>query len=53
MENLFLILEEKIKKISSLNTHIQSILDSKSQLLLRLQQPFVGDFIKLEAQYHR
>ncbi|KAJ8318428.1 hypothetical protein KUTeg_003519 [Tegillarca granosa] len=47
------VLEEKIKKISSLNAHIQSILDSKSQLLLRLQQPFVGDYIKLEAQYHR
>jgi len=44
---------EKIEKVKSLNSHIQSIIDSKSQLLTRLQQPYVGEFIKLEAQYHR
>ena len=43
----------KIEKVKSLNSHIQSIIDSKAQLLTRLQQPYVGEFIKLEAQYHR
>ncbi|KAK3090596.1 hypothetical protein FSP39_012991 [Pinctada imbricata] len=46
-------LEEKIKVIQELNNHLQSVIDSKSQLITRLQQPFVGDYIKLEAQYHR
>ncbi|XP_060076798.1 uncharacterized protein LOC132556403 [Ylistrum balloti] len=46
-------LEDKIKVIKGLNSHIESIIECKSQLLVRLQQPFVGDFIKLEAQYHK
>ncbi|XP_061168096.1 HAUS augmin-like complex subunit 2 [Saccostrea echinata] len=45
--------EKRIKNIQSLNGHMQSIIDSKSQLKTRLQQPFVGDFVKIEAQYHR
>lgn len=45
--------EKRIKDIQSLNGHMQSIIDSKSQLKTRLQQPFVGDFVKIEAQYHR
>ncbi|XP_021344606.1 AUGMIN subunit 2-like, partial [Mizuhopecten yessoensis] len=44
---------DKIKVIKGLNSHIESIIECKSQLLVRLQQPFVGDFIKLEAQYHK
>ncbi|XP_071129227.1 HAUS augmin-like complex subunit 2 [Mytilus edulis] len=47
------VLGEKIDKVQSLNSHMQSIIDSKAQLLTRLQQPYVGEFIKLEAQYHR
>lgn len=46
-------LEGRIAKIKSLNSHIESIIDSKTSLIQRLQQPFQGDFIKLEAQYHR
>lgn len=46
-------LENKIKMIQGLNSHMESIIECKSQLLVRLQQPFIGDFIKLEAQYHR
>lgn len=45
--------EKRIKDIQSLNGHMQSIIDSKSQLKTGLQQPFVGDFVKIEAQYHR
>lgn len=45
--------EKRVKDIQSLNGHMQSIIDSKSQLKTRLQQPFVGDFVKIEAQYHR
>ncbi|XP_069110139.1 LOW QUALITY PROTEIN: uncharacterized protein, partial [Argopecten irradians] len=46
-------LENKIKVVKGLNSHIESIIECKSELLVRLQQPFVGDFIKLEAQYHK
>lgn len=52
-QNIIFYLGEKIDKVQSLNSHMQSIIDSKAQLLTRLQQPYVGEFIKLEAQYHR
>ncbi|XP_048753486.2 HAUS augmin-like complex subunit 2 [Ostrea edulis] len=45
--------EKRIKDIQSLNGHMQSIIDSKTQLKTRLQQPFVGDYVKIEAQYHK
>lgn len=46
-------LTEKINRVCSLNSHIQSIIDSKERLINRLQQPFVGDFIRLEARFHK
>ena len=51
--DIYAISEGRISKIKSLNSHIESIIDNKNQLIQRLQQPFQGDFIKLEAQYHR
>lgn len=47
------ILEKRIAKIKSLNSHIESVIESKDQLIQRLQQPFQGDYLKLEAQYHK
>lgn len=47
------ILEQRINKIKSLNSHIESVIESKDQLIQRLQQPFQGDNLKLEAQYHK
>ncbi|KAL4240647.1 hypothetical protein ACF0H5_001438 [Mactra antiquata] len=47
------ILEKRIEKIKQLNSHIESVIDDKDQLIQRLQQPFQGEYLKLEAQYHR
>lgn len=47
------ILEQRIGKIKKLSSHLESVIESKDQLILRLQQPFQGDNIKLEAQYHK
>ncbi|ESP01418.1 hypothetical protein LOTGIDRAFT_230693 [Lottia gigantea] len=46
-------IENKIEKIKSLNNHLQSILRCKDDIVNRLQQPLVGDYIKIDAAYHR
>ncbi|XP_013398379.1 HAUS augmin-like complex subunit 2 [Lingula anatina] len=46
-------LEKRSADITKLCTHLQSIVNNKSHLIGRLQQPFVGDYLKIEATYHR
>ncbi|PIK47215.1 hypothetical protein BSL78_15903 [Apostichopus japonicus] len=46
------ILESKISTISSLNGHLQTILEKKQELTTRLQQPVIGDNLRVEAAYH-
>ncbi|XP_050391514.1 HAUS augmin-like complex subunit 2 [Patella vulgata] len=46
-------LESKIQQVKELNNHLQSILSCKDQVVNRLQQPLVGDYIKIDAAYHR
>ena len=36
-----------------MTAHLQAIVESKDHLINRLQQPFVGDSLKVEATYHR
>lgn len=45
-------LEPKISTISGLNGHLQTISEKKQELMTRLQQPVVGDNIRVEAAYH-
>lgn len=47
-----LLSESKIATISSLNAHLQTILEKKQELTTRLQQPVVGDNLRVEAAYH-
>jgi len=47
------VLEKHITELGDLNNHLQKVTQSKDNLITRLQTPFVGDFIKLDAQYHR
>ncbi|KAK3582010.1 hypothetical protein CHS0354_039676 [Potamilus streckersoni] len=47
------VLESKIAKIKSLNSHLEAVTESKDRLISRLQQPFVGEYLKLEARYHK
>ena len=45
--------ESKIAHLNELNSHLQSVVQHKDRLINTLQQPFVGDYLKLEATYHR
>ncbi|XP_052266166.1 HAUS augmin-like complex subunit 2 [Dreissena polymorpha] len=47
------VLEARINKIKSLNSHIECVIESKELLNRRLQQPFQGEYLKLEAQHHK
>ncbi|XP_038069098.1 AUGMIN subunit 2-like [Patiria miniata] len=47
------ILESKISQLDLLSSHLQAVVQSKDHLINRLQQPFVGDYLKIEATYHR
>ena len=35
-----------------MSSHLQRVLEGKQELIHRLQQPLVGDFLRLEASYH-
>jgi hypothetical protein len=39
--------------IGELNEHVQAIMNNKDLLINRLQLPYVGKYIKMEAAYHR
>ncbi|XP_041363414.1 AUGMIN subunit 2-like [Gigantopelta aegis] len=47
------VLENKIQMINTLSVHIELIIQNKDRLIRRLQEPFVGEFIKLDAEYHK
>ncbi|RHZ70859.1 hypothetical protein Glove_265g20 [Diversispora epigaea] len=46
-------LEKKIKIFSDFSNHIESIISNKQDLLMRLKDPFVGENINIEPQYHK
>ena len=48
-----LIPEERIEEISKLNNHLQKVISQKDQLVARLQKPYIGDFLRIEAPYKR
>ncbi|CAG8443820.1 8215_t:CDS:2 [Funneliformis mosseae] len=46
-------IEKKIKILSNFSKHIASITSHKQSLLMRLKEPFVGEHINIEPEYHR
>ncbi len=44
--------EAKITHLNEVNSHLESVVKHKDRLINTLQQPFVGDYLKLEAAYH-
>nr|XP_054762830.1 HAUS augmin-like complex subunit 2 [Lytechinus pictus] len=46
------LLESKISNLNALSSHLQRILQGKKELINRLQQPLVGDFLRVEATFH-
>ncbi|XP_033630797.1 AUGMIN subunit 2-like [Asterias rubens] len=47
------VIESKVSQLDTMTAHLQAIVESKDHLINRLQQPFVGDSLKVEATYHR
>lgn len=47
------ILEQRIAKVNELNSHLEQVISNKQQLMVRLQQPFVNDYLPVELQYQR
>ncbi|CAH1794335.1 unnamed protein product [Owenia fusiformis] len=46
-------LEQRVSHVNTLSGHIQDVIKDKDTLIGRLQQPYVGDYMKIEAIYHR
>jgi len=45
--------EQRIAKVNKLNSHLEEVIRNKQELIARLQQPFVNDYIPVELQYQR
>ncbi|XP_028395585.1 AUGMIN subunit 2-like [Dendronephthya gigantea] len=48
-----IILDGKSRRMEELSLHFSAIVDKKDELINRLQQPFVGDHITVDAEYQR
>ncbi|CAG8665461.1 6968_t:CDS:2 [Dentiscutata erythropus] len=46
-------IERKISTLSGFSKHVESIMSNKQVLLMRLKDPFVGEHINLEPEYHK
>lgn len=49
----WLVADQRIAKVNELNTHLEQVIRNKQQLIARLQQPFIDDYIPVELQYQR
>lgn len=47
------VLGKKTEQLKALSSHLQCITNNKDSLINRLQQPFVGDHIRVNAAYHK
>lgn len=47
------ILDQRIAKVNELSSHLEQVIKNKQELIGRLQQPFVNDYIPVELQYQR
>jgi len=45
--------EQRIAKVNELNSHLEEVMRNKQELITRLQQPFVNDYLPVELQYQR
>ena len=44
---------KRILIVDELANQMARIMDQKDELIKRLQQPFVGEYLEIEAAYHR
>ena len=45
--------DQRIAKVNELSSHLEQVIKNKQELIARLQQPFVNDYIPVELQYQR
>ena len=53
MDDICFLTEKRVKQINELNSHLQMVINQKDKLISRLQQPYVGDFIKMDVNYKK
>ncbi|KXJ14140.1 HAUS augmin-like complex subunit 2 [Exaiptasia diaphana] len=46
------ILATRAHKLEKISLHLSSVIDKKDDLIARLQQPFVGEYLMMDSQYH-
>lgn len=47
------LLERRVSQLDELNSHFQAIEEHKEKLAARLQQPYVGEFLRIDAAYKK
>ncbi|KAI0228435.1 hypothetical protein LSAT2_021109 [Lamellibrachia satsuma] len=47
------LLERRMTQLDKLNSHFQAIDEHKEKLAARLQQPYVGEFLRIDASYKK
>ncbi|KAK2190150.1 hypothetical protein NP493_86g04003 [Ridgeia piscesae] len=47
------LLEQRVSQLDELNSHFQAIEEHKEKLAARLQQPYVGEFLRIDAAYKK
>ena len=45
--------EQRVSQLDELNSHFQAIEEHKEKLAARLQQPYVGEFLHIDAAYKK
>ena len=45
--------EQRVSQLDELNSHFQAIEEHKEKLAARLQQPYVGEFLRIDAAYKK
>ncbi|KAK3738746.1 hypothetical protein QZH41_018113 [Actinostola sp. cb2023] len=46
------LLATRAHRLEQLSLHLSAVIDKKDDLIARLQQPFVGEFLEMDSQYH-
>lgn len=45
-------MEDNLKKFKTLSEHLQQLIEQKGQLISRLQQPFIRDYLAIHSDFH-
>ena len=43
----------KCQQLEQISSQLSAIIETKDELISRLQQPFVGEFLEIDAAHHK